>query len=295
VAEISVYIPAYNVAKFLPRSLESLLAQTLKPAEILVIDDGSTDESAAIAGRYPQVTVVRHKRNSGLAAARNTAFRSAKSEFVASLDADCVAEPAWLENLAVLLKDPKVVGAGGFLLEGVQTSLADRWRRAHMAQEWGEAPVRNPKFLFGCNNIYRRGAVLDAGGYDEAMRTNGEDCDLSGRLLAKNWELVYDPAARATHLRSDSVKSVLDTYWRWWKSGVKAYASGISLRSVMGHALFVHFRYTFLDLSRSDLRARRFELLPLDLLLLGYLPYRDFRLWLASNSRGVSQRSAAGA
>ena len=57
-AEISVYIPAYNVAKFLPRSLESLLAQTLKPAEILVIDDGSTDESAAIAGRYPQVTVV---------------------------------------------------------------------------------------------------------------------------------------------------------------------------------------------------------------------------------------------
>ena len=293
--DITVYIPAYNVARFLPTAIESLLAQTLVPAEIMVIDDGSKDDSASVAQRYPQVAVVRHERNSGLAAARNTAFRVARGEFVASLDADCVAEPTWLKQLSQHLTEAKIAGAGGFLREGVQNSIADRWRAAHMRQEWGATPVRNPKFLFGCNNIFKRAAVLEEGGYDETMRTNGEDCELSRQLYAKDWELIYDPAARATHLRCDSVKSILDTYWRWWKSGVNAYASGISLRSVVGHAVFVHFRYTFLQLFTRDLRARRFELLLLDALLLGYLPYRDFRLWLASNRKFMNEQSAAGA
>jgi glycosyltransferase involved in cell wall biosynthesis len=100
VPDITVYIPAYNVARFLPTAIESLLAQTLVPAEIVIVDDGSKDDSASVAQRYPQVTVVRHERNSGLAAARNTAFRVARGEFVASLDADCVAEPTWLEKLS---------------------------------------------------------------------------------------------------------------------------------------------------------------------------------------------------
>lgn len=293
--DITVYIPAYNVARFLPTAIESLLAQTLAPAEIVVIDDGSKDDSASVAQRYPQVSVVRHEQNSGLAAARNTAFRVARGEFVASLDADCVAEPTWLEKLSRHLTEAKIAGAGGFLREGVQNSLADRWRAAHMRQEWGATPVRNPKFLFGCNNIFKRAAVLEAGGYDETMRTNGEDCELSRQLYARDWGLIYDPAAQATHLRCDSVKSILDTYWRWWKSGVNAYVSGISLRSVVGHALFVHFRHTFLELFTRDLQARRFELLPLDVLLLVYLPYRDFRLWLASNGKLVNEQSAAGA
>jgi GT2 family glycosyltransferase len=282
VSDITVYIPAYNVASFLPQSIESVLGQTLNPAKILVVDDGSRDDSAAIAESYREVTLVRHDKNRGLAAARNTAFRVASTEFVASLDADCIAEKTWLEMLLPHMADPKIAGVGGFLMEGIQISLADRWRRVHMPQEWGMKMVQNPKFLFGCNNLFRRTAVLDAGGYDERFRTNGEDFDLSSRLIAKKWKIIYDPAARATHLRHDSLKSILDTYWRWWKFGVNAYATGISLRSVVGHALFVHFRYTFLELFGRDWQARRFELLPVDVLLLLYLFYRDFRLWLAS-------------
>lgn len=281
-SDITVYIPAYNVASFLPQSIESVLGQTLNPAKILVVDDGSRDDSAAIAESYREVTLVRHGKNRGLAAARNTAFRVASTEFVASLDADCVAEKTWLEMLLPHMADPKIAGVGGLLMEGIQTSLADRWRRAHMPQEWGMEVVQNPKFLFGCNNLFRRTAVLDAGGYDERFRTNGEDFDLSRRLIAKKWKIIYDPAARATHLRHDSLKSILDTYWRWWKFGVNAYATGISLRSVVGHALFVHFRYTFLELFGRDWQARRFELLPVDVLLLLYLSYRDFLVWLAS-------------
>jgi len=292
--KLSVYIPCYNAASYLERSLSGLLNQTHPPDEILVIDDGSTDNTVEIASKFP-ARVIRHAQNKGLAAARNTAFRAAKNEMVASLDADCVAAPDWLARMVTHLDDPDVVGVGGRLVEGVQVSVADRWRRAHMPQEWGDSYVRNPKFLFGCNNLFRRSTVLNVGGYDESMRTNGEDCDLSRRLMLAGHDLVYEPSAVATHLRQDDIHSILDTYWRWWKSGVNAYSTGMRLRTVIGHAIFVHFRYTFLEIVSRDLRARRFELLPLDLLVLMYLPYRDFRLWLASNSAAASQRSAAGA
>ena len=282
-APISVYIPAYNVAEFLPKSIESLLAQTLTPDEILVIDDGSRDASAEIAARYPQVTLIRHEQNRGLAAARNTAFRSARNEFIASLDADCVADPGWLAALVPNLSDPQIAGVGGRLLEGVQRTVADRWRAAHMPQEWGPDPIENPKFLFGCNNLFRKSAVLAAGGYDEAMRTNGEDADLCRKLRDRGWKLFYDPRARATHLRRDTIRSILDACWRWLLFGSRWYPNGMSLRSVAGYALKIHTRY-FAQLVRSDLRARRFELLGIDCLTLLYFPYREFRLWRLSRT-----------
>ena len=287
---VTVYIPAHNAAEFIARTIEGVLAQTHPAQEILVIDDGSGDATREIAARYPGVMLIRHEQNRGLGAARNTAFRAARHEFVSSLDADCIPEPDWLAELVKHLADEKVAGVGGRLIEGVQSCAADRWRRAHMPQEWGDALLRNPRFLFGSNNIFRKSAVLDAGGYDERMRTNGEDVDLSQRLLAKGWDLVYEPAARVTHLRHDTIRSILDTYWRWWRFGVRAYSKGVRLRSVIGHAAFVHFRYTFLELVRSDLRARRFDLLGLDLIALAYFPYRDFRLWLEAQSGSAPQR-----
>jgi glycosyltransferase involved in cell wall biosynthesis len=280
---LSVYIPAYNVAEFLPKSIESILAQSLPPDEILVIDDGSRDASPEIAARYPQVTLIRHERNLGLAAARNTAFRSARNEFVASLDADCVADPNWLAGLLVHFADPKIAGVGGRLIEGARRTVADRWRATHMAQEWGSEPIREPKFLFGCNNLFRKSAVLEAGGYDEAMRTNGEDADLSRRLRQQGGQLLYDPSALATHLRHDTIRSILDACWRWRAFGSRWYSNGMSLRSVAGHALKIHSRY-FAKIVGSDFRAGRFELLGIDVLTLFYFPYREFRLWRISRT-----------
>lgn len=277
---VSVYIPAYNVAEFLAACIESLLNQTLPADEILVIDDGSHDNSAEIASRYAQVTVVRHPENKGLAAARNTAMREVRNELVASLDADCVAAPTWLAELTRNLVDPTIVGVGGKLIEGVQHNTADRWRATHMPQHWGDTAIRGPRFLFGCNNLFRKSAVLNIGGYDERMRTNGEDTNLCARLREKGGEFFYTPSAQATHLRHDNSRSILDTYWRWWRFGVNAYADGPRLRSVIGHAIFVHFRYNFLGPFWQDIQARRWRLAAFDSLVLAYLPYRDFGLWL---------------
>lgn len=280
-ANVSIYIPAYNASEFLARSIESILAQTLGPNEILVIDDGSKDATAKIASRYSRVRLIRHEKNRGLAAARNTAFQLARNELVASIDADCVADSAWLANLVSHMDDPKLAGVGGRLIEGVQFSIADRWRSAHLPQEWGPAPIRNPMFLFGANNLFRKSAILGIGGYDESMRINGEDADMCRRLRTQGWELAYDPTAKAMHMRHDSIHSILDTYWRWLFFGMPDNPRKISLPRIIRHAFLGNIRYLFYGLTKSDLKAGRFELIGLDLLTLFYFPYRDLRMWLA--------------
>jgi cellulose synthase/poly-beta-1,6-N-acetylglucosamine synthase-like glycosyltransferase len=290
-ARVTAYIPVYNGAEFVGPNIEALLSQTHPFDEILVIDDCSADATAEIASGYKGVTVIRHAKNKGLAGGRNTALARARNELVAAFDADCVAHPTWLATLLPHLDDPKVVGAGGRLIEGVQRTVADRWRRARMAQEWGPSFLRNPRFLYGCNNLFRKSAVTEIGGYNESMRSCGEDPDICARLRTRGWDFVYDPAALATHGRYDTIPSVMDMYWRWWKFGNQAYPQGVRLRSVLGNALFVHFRYNFLPPAAADLRAGQLDLFAMDLLALGYLPYRDFRLWLAARATASTPRT----
>jgi GT2 family glycosyltransferase len=282
--KISIYIPCYNVEPYLARVLDGVLKQTLPANEILVIDDGSKDRTCEIAGRYP-VKIVRHEQNRGLAAARNTGILTACNDLVAWLDADCVPDPKWLAILTATLNGDKLVMVGGRLVETMLTSVADRWRRAHMPQDWGETRIDDPKFMFGNNGLGRKTAIEDAGGYNERFRTNGEDVDLSHRLRARGYRFIYEPSAIVSHLREDSVGSVLNAYWRWWRSGVNAYANGVRLRSVVATFCRAHLGTSFLERVGRDLKKRDFELLPLDFLALGYMPYRDLRLYVEARGR----------
>ena len=273
---ITLYIPCYNAEPYIAACIEGVLAQTLPPGEILVIDDGSRDRTVQIASQYP-VKILRHEQNSGLAAARNTAFRNARHELVAALDADCVADPNWLKLLVSHFSDEKLAGVNGRLEEAVQTSVADRWRKTHMAQNWGEAPVRNPRFLFGADTVYRKAAVLEAGGYDERLRTNGEDSNMSTRIAALGYHTFYEPRAVVRHLRQDTVHSVLETYWRYRRD----YFSPMTATKI-----WRSFRYQHIGSARhefqQDWRERRFGLLWVDALMFFYLPYCDLRLLRAT-------------
>src|SRR5690349_21494110 len=94
---VSVIIPTYNYAHYLPCAIDSVLAQTQPAAEVIVVDDGSTDATREVCARYtdPRVRYV-HQSNAGLSAARNTGLREARSPLVAFLDADDRWEPAFL-------------------------------------------------------------------------------------------------------------------------------------------------------------------------------------------------------
>jgi glycosyltransferase involved in cell wall biosynthesis len=214
-SSICLYIPCYNGAQFLPRVWKGICQQTLMPARVLLIDDGSSDDSVSIAESLG-MEVVRHSKNCGLGAARNTALRTAAEPLIAALDADCVPEPGWMETLAGGLTE-SLAGVGGNLQEFHQDTQADRWRATHMEQHWGSTSTTAVPFIRGSNTLWRRELLLAAGGYDERCRTNGEDLALCAKLKQMNNQYAYVADARCWHLRTDTEESVLRTYWRWMR------------------------------------------------------------------------------
>lgn len=276
--KVSLYIPCYNVEQYIGPVIEGVLRQTCVPDEILIIDDGCKDRTVEIAARYP-VLIVKHEGNRGLAAARNTGIRNARNEAISSLDSDCVPEPDWLEKLMAAFDDPRVALAGGQLREGILDSTADRWRQAHMSQDWGTERLIDPAYIFGNNQIVRRKVIEEVGWYTENLRTNGEDVDISKRVLAAGYRVVYEPMARVTHVRRDNIRSVMNTYWRWYN----AETHRMKVRSILGRALKLHPNNSF-ALICEDLQNGNYELLGIDLLTLIYMPYFDVSVFFTGGS-----------
>ncbi len=105
---VTVVIPVYNSAKFLAAALDSVFAQTYRPIEVIVVDDGSTDNSAEIVRDYPKVQYF-YQSNQGVSVARNVAIAAAKGEFIAFLDADDLWKPEKLSlQIAYMLENPDI-------------------------------------------------------------------------------------------------------------------------------------------------------------------------------------------
>ncbi len=217
---ISVAVPCYNGGRYLAATIESLLDQTRPADEIMVVDDGSTDDSPAIAGRYP-VRLVQHERNRGLAVARNTALANAQGDILAYVDVDATADPALLEVLLAGYDGPDVGGVGGQGIESQIVSTADRWRRAHASQGYGQQ-ARDVKFLFGLCMSFRSSVLRQLTGFNESFTTNAEDVDMGLRVNAAGYRLRYLPQARVYHQRSDDEASLRRAMINWRVAGYRA-------------------------------------------------------------------------
>lgn len=184
-AETSVVIPCYNAAPFLDEALSSVFAQTMSPAEVIVVDDGSTDATARIAERRG-VRVIRLPQNGGPAVARNVGLRAARGELVAWFDADDVWEAEHLATVVPLLdRFPQAVLA--FSLVRMFGREAGAWPAllpAEMPID-AEEPCLRRCILPQNAVVVRRAEVLAAGGYDERLRV-AEDYDLWLRLSRRH-------------------------------------------------------------------------------------------------------------
>jgi hypothetical protein len=112
---VSVVIPAYNVSRYVEATLRSLREQTLGDFEIIVVDDASTDDTAAVVERWadPRLRLLRHVKNQGVAVARNTAFDHIRGRYVALIDPDDVAFPDRFEKQVRVLEDDPALGMVG--------------------------------------------------------------------------------------------------------------------------------------------------------------------------------------
>lgn len=276
--KVTLYIPAYNVSAYLEKVIAAVMKQTYPIEEVLVIDDGSTDSTASIAeslsGKttYP-LRLVRHTGNYGLSATRNTGFREAGTDFVASLDGDCVADDWWLASLMANFTDATIAGVGGKLIEGEIHCMADRWRSIHLTQEWGTEVKHNPEFLFGHSNVFRRAAVLNTGGYDEKLRTNGEDYNICKALYSEGYSLIYEPDATVIHLKTDSMSTVLTTVWRYDHWGFTP-TSGRILKHGLKH-LWEGVEFLF-----SDIISGRWNIIPITIVYPYWSIWKDIRAFL---------------
>lgn len=272
--KVSLYIPCFNAEGYIEECLESIFIQSYSLDEVLVIDDGSTDNTASICSRFP-VKIISHPGNRGLSATRNTAFRAAGNEFIASLDADCKARPDWLEKLMKHFSGNDIAGVGGKLIEKYSLRTADKWRAIHMSQAWGEQVIENPSYLAGSNSVYRKSAIFQVGLYNEACVRNYEDIDISRRLISNGFRIIYSPDACIEHLRRDTVRSVLKTYWHW---GFHYFRKPDTLKQLLRKA---ESNYVVSRLFlRRDIKARNHSLLLPDIMLFFYYCWLDFCYYL---------------
>lgn len=221
-SSISVAIACYNAQAFIGDALNGVFKQTHSPMEILVVDDGSIDRSRAVVDALGGVRVIRHQKNMGIAAARNTAWQHAQGDIIVYLDADTIPHPRFLYDIGRCYGEAAIDGVGGRAVEHFQRRDADRWRSEVLFQHWGPRMRPHVPFLFGLCASYRRSALAAIGGFDPFFQFSGEDMDLGFRLRSAGRRLIYTPKAVVYHMRTDDGLSVQQMAYRHCYGGFLA-------------------------------------------------------------------------
>jgi glycosyltransferase involved in cell wall biosynthesis len=201
VPRVSVIVPAYNASRFVGGALDSVVAQRFTDWEVVVADDGSTDETSAVvqAREDTRIRLVRSPVNRGLAATRNLAVEHARGELVALLDADDTWLPEYLELQVGLFdraqRDGGTVGivcCDAYLIQDGQRlaqTYGDRFGRPAAELTIETVLQANPIFV---SVLAPRALIREAGGFDPSLRSV-EDLDLWVRLMERGARVVYQP------------------------------------------------------------------------------------------------------
>lgn len=219
---VSAIIPTFNGRSRIGRTLAALLAQPgAADLEIIVVDDGSTDGTAASCAGLDDRIRVLSQPNQGPAAARNLGARQAKGDILLFTDDDCVPDPNWLpEMLKPFAEDPEVVGVkGAYRTE--QPELLARFVQLEYEDKYDlMAKDRYIDFIDTYSAGFRREVFLRFGGYDTSFPVPcAEDVELSFRMSREGLRMVFNPRAVVAHTHPNDAWKYLKkkykfAYWR---------------------------------------------------------------------------------
>ncbi len=201
---VSVVVPTRNRAGYLDVALASLRAQVdAPPHELLVVDDGSTDDTVAVAARH-SVKVVAARPPGGLNAGRNTGIAATRADLIAFVDDDVWVPPGWLAALvAGAARHPEAGALGGPIrgrLLGPAPRSCGREQPPITTLDLGPTD-RDAEFVWGANMTVRRAAIDRIGPFDESLRGNGDEEDWLLRLHAADGRVAYIADAWLEHRR----------------------------------------------------------------------------------------------
>lgn len=201
---ISIIVCTYNGGDHLPNCLRACLAVEYPDLEVVLVDDGSTDNTESVAAKFPTVRYVRQD-HAGLAAARNRGAKEATGSLLAYTDDDCEPDRDWLFWIARAFENPAVGAAGGPNIpptpDGVQEAVVAAAPGAPSHVLFDDLTAEH---LPGCNLVIRRDAFEAIGGFETQYRTAGDDVDFCWRLIDADWRLTFVPPAFVWHRRRTS-------------------------------------------------------------------------------------------
>lgn len=188
---IAVIIPSYNCAPFVEQAVESVFRQTYSDYELIVVDDGSSDNTAQVLAKYSSNPKFRYYRqeNRGLPGSRNAGVRISNSEYLAFLDADDQLEG---DALRLMVQELDRTGASWCLIDIVKAKSNGR------EIQYTEVPKDDPFYAILCDDFiqrgmfFRRDAFVEVGMYDESMKYR-EDWDINVRMFAARKSFTYLP------------------------------------------------------------------------------------------------------
>jgi GT2 family glycosyltransferase len=207
--KVSVVVAVYNGGATLEACLSSLSSMNYPDYEVVLVDDGSVDQTRAIAERCSHVHAI-HQPNAGLSAARNRGISAASGEVVAFTDADCRADEDWLYYLVGSLISKECAGVGGHnFLPPDDSPVA----AAVMASPGGPAHVMltdtEAEHIPGCNMAFYKTALTEIGGFDPVFRKAGDDVDVCWRLQQQGYQIGFSPAGFVWHYRRATIRAYL--------------------------------------------------------------------------------------
>jgi len=210
--QVSVIVPVYNGAETLSGCLEALCDSDYGNFDILVVNDGSTDNTIGVASRYP-CHLVDLPQNVGAARAKNAGAERATGEILFFTDDDVLVQPDTLSLVVEILSDPDVDGVVGLLSEQCpHGDFASQFKNLWMHFTYRRQPRRVGLFFTSAAAI-RRAFFLREGGFDSNYKGASitEDIEFGQRLLSKDYQVVLDQRLTVRHNKRYTMREVLST------------------------------------------------------------------------------------
>lgn len=203
---VSVVVCSYNGGRTLHRCLSSLVELDYPAYEVIVVDDGSTDDTREIVARFPAIRAI-HQRNQGLSVARNVGLQAATGSIIAYTDSDCFVDRDWLTLLVAQLER-----SGAHAVGGPNLAPPDGWLPACVAAAPGQPTHvlesnQVAEHIPGCNMAFRREAIGALNGFDPQFCKAGDDVDICWRLQQAGMWITFAPSAFVWHHRRQDPKS----------------------------------------------------------------------------------------